>query len=397
MNTADTLLNRREAVRLLIAGAAWSAIGAPQFPKDAIIRTILKDLRPEAVPGSIMFHEHVSLTAAGLKKLNIGSPRVDPNNYFMEAMPLMIEEVKAAMKEGLGCAVDAGHPDIGRDIRQLRELSKVTGLHIVPVPGLGPRGLNDQATLFDANYHSLQASLKKQYSAGSSFLLAYTFSHSIDNADAGSGRNGALSSFTGDFQNRAANRASSSFDRRHRFVASYVYELPHLKSVSGAAAQAINGWSLSGLATLQSGLPFSVSDSTAATIFGATSYAQFANGKSASDAKLTGRTQDRLNRYFDTSAFGPPPAIGNGTGFGNAGRNIFVGPGQMNFDLALRKTFRFNSERQNIEFRTESFNAFNTAQFANPATAKTSTASFGVISSTVVAPRIVQFALKYQF
>jgi hypothetical protein len=266
-----------------------------------------------------------------------------------------------------------------------------------PVPGLGPRGLNDQATLFDSNYHSLQTSLKKQYSGGSTFLLAYTYSHSIDNADAGSGRNGALSSFTGDFQNRAANRASSSFDRRHRFVASYVFELPRIAALHGAAGQALNGWAVSGLATLQSGLPFSITDSTAATIFGATSYAQFANGKSASDAQKSGRTQDRLTQYFDTTVFGPPPAIGNGTGFGNAGRNILTGPGQVNFDLALRKAFAIRQESQNVEFRTEFFNVFNHSQFGNPGTAKTSAASFGVISSTVVAPRIIQFALKYQF
>jgi hypothetical protein len=89
--------------------------------------------------------------------------------------------------------------------------------------------------------------------------------------------------------------------------------------------------------------------------------------------------------------------IGNGTGFGNAGRNIFMGPGQVNFDLALRKAFPLNKEQQKIEFRTELFNAFNHPQFGNPGSAKTSTASFGVISSTVVAPRIIQFALKYQF
>jgi hypothetical protein len=285
-----------------------------------------------------------------------------------------------------------GNPINGETTNTLQNINQRT-----PVPGLGPRGLNDQATLFDSNYHSLQASLKKQYSVGSTFLLAYTYSHSIDNADAGSGRNGALSSFTGDYQNRAANRGSSSFDRRHRFVGSYVYELPTLAELRGVAGQAVNGWALSGVATIQSGLPFSVTDSTAATIFGATSYAQFANGKSAGDARLSGRTQDRLTHYFDTSAFAAPPVIGNGTGFGNAGRNIFTGPGQANFDLALRKAFPLNKERQKIEFRTELFNAFNHPQFGNPGSAKTSTASFGVISSTVVAPRIIQFALKYQF
>jgi hypothetical protein len=128
------------------------------------------------------------------------------------------------------------------------------------------------------------------------------------------------------------------------------------------------------------------------------SYGQFAPGKSASDAKLTGRTQDRINAYFNTAAFGPPPVIGNGTGFGNVGRNILVGPGQANFDMALKKRFQISKdETQLLEFRSEFFNVFNHPNFGNPDNARSSPSSFGFISTTTVAPRIIQFALKYQF
>ncbi|MBI4474942.1 MAG: TonB-dependent receptor plug, partial [Acidobacteria bacterium] len=161
----------------------------------------------------------------------------------------------------------------------------------------------------------------------------------------------------------------------------------------------LGGWSLSGVTTIQSGLPFSVTDSRAGNIFGASSYAQFAPGKSASDAKLSGRTQDRLNRYFNTSVFGLPPAIGNGFGFGNSGRSILRGPGQTNFDMALRKSFKVGGMNENgkLEFRSEFFNILNHAQFGLPGNAVTNASSFGVISSTVVSPRIIQFALKYSF
>jgi hypothetical protein len=245
----------------------------------------------------------------------------------------------------------------------------------------------------------MQLSVKKQFSAGMTFLGAYTWSHSIDNARAsGGGRNQPLGGFTGDYYNRAAYRGSSDFDRTHRVVMSYVYQIPGFQA-NPALAAVLGNWSFSGVTTIQSGTPVPITDSRAGTIYGVGSLAQFASGKSASDAKLSGRPQDRLNRFFDPSAFGPPPVIGNGTGFGNVGRNVLRGPGQVNFDMALLKEFRLGkgSETNRLEFRSEFFNIFNHAQFGNPGGAAATPSSFGVISNTVVAPRIIQFALKFRF
>ena len=112
---------------------------------------------------------------------------------------------------------------------------------------------------------------------------------------------------------------------------------------------------------------------------------------------MSGKTQDRLNRYFDTTAFGTPPPIGNGFDFGNSGRSILRGPGQTNFDVALRKNFKAAAlgEKGHLEFRSEFFNVLNHAVFSSPGTARTTPASFGVISSTSGSPRIIQFALKF--
>jgi hypothetical protein len=188
-------------------------------------------------------------------------------------------------------------------------------------------------------------------------------------------------------------------------VASYVYNIPGIFQSSAFGRNFFDGWDWSGVATLQTGKPFSITDATAATIYGASSYAQFAPGKAASDAKLDGRTQDRIGstsdssvpRYFNTSVFVPAPAIGNGTGFGNSGRNILVGPGQANFDMALKKHFKLNNEGSNLEFRSEFFNIFNHPNFANPGSARSTPSSFGVITAMSSSPRIIQFALKYQF
>jgi len=269
----------------------------------------------------------------------------------------------------------------------------------VPILGFSSGGLSEYEDIFDSHYESLQASLRKQYANRLSFQVAYTWSHSIDDVAAGNpGRNAPIGNYTGDIYNHRANRGSSSFDRTHRVVASYLYELPGFAG-NHALNNVLGGWAISGVSTIQSGLPFSITDSTAGNITGSSGYAQFVAGKGASDAALSGRTQDRLTKYFDTSVFGAPPALGNGFLFGNAGRSILRGPGQVNFDMALRKDFKTTrlTENGNLEFRTEFFNVFNHPQFGNPGTGRTSPSSFGVISTTVVAPRIIQFALKYMF
>jgi hypothetical protein len=89
------------------------------------------------------------------------------------------------------------------------------------------------------------------------------------------------------------------------------------------------------------------------------------------------------------------PVIGNGTGYGNSGAGIVRGPDQNNIDLAIARTFKV-AERHAFEFRAEFFNVLNHVQYSTPGTAF-GTASFGVIGSTSVAARLIQFALKYNF
>jgi hypothetical protein len=116
------------------------------------------------------------------------------------------------------------------------------------------------------------------------------------------------------------------------------------------------------------------------------------------DIETKGSVQSRLNGYFDAAAFCPPPAVGNGTGYGNVARGVIRGPIQNNWDISLAKDTRVGglSENAHLEFRTEFFNSFNHPQFADPGVAF-GTGSFGVISSSSVNPRLIQFALKYIF
>jgi hypothetical protein len=110
----------------------------------------------------------------------------------------------------------------------------------------------------------------------------------------------------------------------------------------------------------------------------------------------------KLTNYFNTNCFSTSyPVIGAdgvATGFGNSKPGIVRGPAQNNVDFAMSKTFPFRvrSERATAEFRAESFNTFNTPQFGDPITDLDSP-SFGVVNTTVVAPRILQLAVKFSF
>jgi hypothetical protein len=213
--------------------------------------------------------------------------------------------------------------------------------------------------------------------------------------------------------NIAAQRGVSDFDRTNRFVVSGTWNLPGYEHAGNAAVQKLgNGWSISGVATLQSGLPFSILDSAAGTLYGpATLYTtgNLAPGATLSDAGRGGSVTSRVDEFFNTKAFVPAPFIpdgglidgkypvsGGGTIFGSLGRNILRGPDQQDFDIAVIKTTPV-TERMNLVFRWEVFNVFNRANFANPFHDVSTPSTFGVINAITVNPRIMQYALKLEF
>jgi hypothetical protein len=108
----------------------------------------------------------------------------------------------------------------------------------------------------------------------------------------------------------------------------------------------------------------------------------------------------RLNGWIDASAICAPAVVGSdgSAAYGNAGQSILNGPGQVNADFSVGKRSRVGGIRESAElaFRVEFYNAMNHPQFANPGTVFR-TASFGVITQTAVAPRLIQFGLKYLF
>ena len=290
----------------------------------------------------------------------------------------------------------------------------------VPFVGLSPLAFRLESS-GNSIYNSLQATLKKDMSHGFQFLAAYTFSKSID--DAGDSLGAAIGGGFGipilgqfvynDQNNVAAQRGLSDFDRTHRFVFSGTWNVPGSGSAPNATLRQLGGgWSISSIVTLQSGLPFSILDSAAGTLFGpATLFTtgNLAPGATFRDADRGGSVSSRVNQFFSTNAFAPAlfvpegslidgqfPVSDGGTIFGSLGRNILRGPDQRNFDIAVIKRSSL-TDRVKLIFRWEIFNMLNRPNFANPSNDVSTRSTFGVISALTVNPRIMQYGLKLQF
>jgi hypothetical protein len=268
----------------------------------------------------------------------------------------------------------------------------------VPFQGFSPGGLQGRRYDGQSSYNGLEATIRKRLSHGLQLQASYTFSKTLNNQRTNVA--GAT------FSERMANdgRGLAEFSRPQRFVLSYLYEFPNFHGSKGGLGKLLGGWSVSGVTTFQSGNPLTVIDTRAGTIYGADGSdawflpANFCSGASNSSLVTHGSVQSRLGGYINAAAICAPPTIGDGTGFGNIGRGVLRGPGQNNWDISIAKVTKVKgpTEATNLEFRAQFFNAFNHPQFANPAL-DASSPSFGTITSTSVSPRLIQFALKYNF
>jgi hypothetical protein len=269
----------------------------------------------------------------------------------------------------------------------------------VPFLGFAPNGTTSIETYGFSMFHSLQATLKRRFSHGLQFQAAYTWSKVMTSVQ-GTGQTAVFVGGSGnsnDPSDRFQRWSPAGYDRTHRIVLVYLWKIPNPKTGPSFVQQALRNWSLSGVATIQTGLPLTITDSRGGSIYGfaSTSRAQLCPGATYGDISTPGSVGRRLNNYFNAAAFCPVPVIGNGTGYGNTGAGIVRGPDQNNIDLSIVKTFHV-AEGHSFEFRSEFFNALNHVQYSTPGTAF-GTASFGVIGSTSVAPRLIQFGLKYNF
>lgn len=255
--------------------------------------------------------------------------------------------------------------------------------------GLGPNFLNDdyEGSIGNSNYHSLAINLRH---TGTNFNISgsYTFSKSIDQAS-------SISDPVDPFNFRLT-RALSAFDLKHSFVANYEYQLPVKRFLHGPSSL-VDGWEFSGITRLSTGFPVTMRSDGDNSLQG--SLPNGVNNKSLDRPDYVGGPLN-LNKdprnglpYFNTAAFAEN-ALGTP---GNASRRSFYGPGEVNFDLALLKNFNLKESRQ-LQFRLETFNTFNHAQFFGPVAVQGDIDSntFGQVINAAP-PRLVQLAAKITF
>ncbi len=245
-----------------------------------------------------------------------------------------------------------------------------------------------------STYHAFRAQFEKRFSAGFTVLSFYTFAKHIDNASA------LADGFAGqnivqDPLNIRADKGRASDDARHRFVTSYVFELPFgrgkrwMTHANPITEGALGGWRLSGVTTFMSGMPTTArqSGNRSNTDQGDTRPDRVCNGDLGS-----ART---LSRWFDTSCYALTPLYQ----WGNAGRDTVQGPGLVDFDLSVAKDFPIH-EQKRLQFRSDFLNLANTPYFGKPGNTLGGP-TFGKITSLArggsANTRIVQLALKFLF
>jgi len=281
------------------------------------------------------------------------------------------------------------------------------------------RGSRYSGNIGFATYNSFQATLSRRLNRGLYFQAAYTWSHEIDNVSGSlstdelnatrNGQGGA--NILNDQSNAQQNKATGDFDRRHRLVVSYSYDLPVLKN-GFMNNQFFKGWSISGIITYQSGLPFSV------TIGGDSLGMKSQNTFNLPDRLNTPECRNPVNpgnpdHYIKVECFvAPNPGSARvppteAPRLGNAGRNSFTGPGLVNVDMSLNKSnyIRSISETFNVQFRVDVFNVLNHPNFRPPTGAAgqvfnasyvpNSSAVVGRLTSTSTTSRQIQLAVKF--
>ena len=285
----------------------------------------------------------------------------------------------------------------------------------------------------NSTYHGASAQLVRRFSDGVQLTAAYTFSHLIDDTTAEVNSTVLSPRRVEDFQNLRTDRADSALDRRHRFVTSFIYEVPFLKNHDNRFVRGIvGGWSLSGTFTAESGEKATVLSGIDSNL----------NGDAAADRTIrnpngvrgTGSTVTALCRIAACGTAGAGPIVGyladnpsaeyirvgNGA-LSNSARNTMQLPGINNLDFSLFKNFRMGEVRR-IQVRADFFNALNHPQYipGSPNDIQpVNTTAFGQVNTVTAAtlslanpavatfnradrvffsnPRVIQLALRFDF
>ena len=348
-------------------------------------------LRNIPVPYTEQFNINVQRQLPGnvlLEAAYVGSRGVKlPITYALDQMPDQFLSLGNALLTpvpnpfyGIVTSGNLSTPTITYN-QLLRPFPQYTGVSYSQLPG------------GSSTYHSLQLRAEKRLAAGLTILGAYTKAKFISNVYSENGFAGDVAATVQNSYNLGLERSLSPQDVAQRFVLSSVYAMPFgpgkrwLNNASGFAARLLEGWQLSGIATLQSGEPLYLTTST--NNINAFTLASRPNNNGSS-AKLSDPTP---SEWFNTSVFSLPAPFT----FGTTGRTLpnVRNAGVKNLDFSVIKDTTLR-ESLRLQFRAEVFNLLNTPQFGNPGTTL-GTATFGVVTAQSNPPRELQLALKLLF
>jgi hypothetical protein len=239
----------------------------------------------------------------------------------------------------------------------------------------------------NSEFDSLQATLTRRFAHGFSLSASYVWEKEVDDA---SGDPTSTAAYTLANENCiSCDRAVSTLDTPQRFVASYLYALPQVHLWGYFGKEVLDGWQINGITTLSTGGPFNILSGTDTNF---DSVATDRPNKVGYPGLASGRTHSqKIAEYFNIAAFAAVPA---GTPYGNSPRDPLVSPGYVNTDISAFKRFAI-CKTSDLLFRGELFNLFNNVTLGTP-TATLSNAKFGQVTSAG-SPRVVQFALKFEF
>jgi hypothetical protein len=266
-------------------------------------------------------------------------------------------------------------------------------INLAPALGLGSAGYPENIAFgrtaatnvyfvgYSSNYQSLQAQLNRRFANSLGMITSFTWGKGLGYQ---TGDDGALLFWLDQRHNYAPN----DYDHRLNFEESLTYELPFGKGKrwvsSGVASYVIGGWKLGAIISIYSGLPFNVEASGAnINTSGEQQMANLVGGYHVLHHIGTG------HQWFDPTAFAQPAGcpktgacpIEYGTTIGNVGRNAYYGPGYIQDNVSLFKTFPIK-ESLGFEFRADAFQLSNTPQFNSPNSTYGST-TFGQVTSTI--------------
>lgn len=239
-----------------------------------------------------------------------------------------------------------------------------------------------------SNYHSMQVSLQKRFSQGFTFRATHTWSRALGDYGVDSRGNEVVPWFAPATVDRLL-YGPLDIHRAHRFVLSWVWDLPTTNSANAVVRQIVNGWQWSGLGQFQTGQPYTITSGQDNSRDGIGNDRAIHTG---ADIAPAAGADKRV--AFNPAAF----AVNPSNTYGTVGAGAFTGPHIYSYDMGIFKNFRI-TERVNLQFRSEYFNIFNQVNFRNP---ESNVSGGGFGSSTAVHaiagdPRILQFGLKLTF